>query len=130
MSLEDMIAQWHHDRYYYSVARFEYVPVGVGGQVTGKTKIMEDAYMHKVVVEYAQLATVAKTYGDLGLDVPLFVTDGLVQLKKEIDRLTEDTLAARLREAEARLEAIKTAEEKRGGLREEIARLKAKLGKA
>lgn len=80
-----------------------------------------------MIATYAALDGIRGVYVKFGLEVPADLANDLGTLEREIRRCVEDDIRAKLKEAEARLESIKTAEEKRAGLREEIARLRGKL---
>jgi hypothetical protein len=68
------------------------------------------------------------TYEGLLLEVPEWLKDNTESIKKTINQRREDMLQRALKNAESRLEALKTSEEKRGDLKAEIERLKAALG--
>jgi len=61
------------------------------------------------------------------VDAPAWLTDNIEALDKEIKSKRRDMLAARLAQAKSRLDALKTADEKRADLKAEIERLSAAL---
>lgn len=62
-------------------------------------------------------------------EVPEWLGDQRAALTKAIEAAQRDELERQLKEITARQEALKTADEKRGELREKEARIRAKLNK-
>lgn len=60
-------------------------------------------------------------------EIPDWLGEQRDALEKAIELATRDELERQLKETEGRIEALKTADEKRGDLKEKAARLKAKL---
>ena len=67
-------------------------------------------------------------YGNLLLEVPEWVTDNVATLQKEIHSRRRDSLEKELKKAQASLESLKTADEKRQDIRAKIERLQTALG--
>lgn len=72
--------------------------------------------------------TLSTLYGEFSLPVPEWLDDRLGALKKEIVERRRDYLENRLKEAKARRSALRTAEEKRADVDNEIAELTKALG--
>jgi hypothetical protein len=81
--------------------------------------------------ELVELAAFGRSFRSefeaLGAEVPDWVDIQLKSLRRVIRSRDMDRLEKMIREKEARLEALKPAEEKRKDLQEEIDRLKQKL---
>jgi hypothetical protein len=71
--------------------------------------------------------TLALTYGDLELEQPEWLAEAKAALDKEIHGRNRDNLERELKETESRLEALKSADEKRMDLKAKAERLKSKL---
>jgi len=67
----------------------------------------------------------ATGYTEHALDVPEWVSDKLTALGKEIKARRADAIAREIKLTEGRLEALKTADEKRVDLRAKLERLRA-----
>jgi spore cortex formation protein SpoVR/YcgB (stage V sporulation) len=68
-------------------------------------------------------------YQTLGLETPEWLLDSQTAIDKAAESRVRDQMEKELRETEARMEALKSADEKRSELKEKQARLKAKLGR-
>lgn len=68
-------------------------------------------------------------YQELEIDVPEWLSDKISAITKEVEARNHDSILAKIRSAESRLEAMKPAEQKRVELSKEIKRLKALAGK-
>jgi hypothetical protein len=66
----------------------------------------------------------------LSVEVPEWVTNQLKALRREIKSRNADALANKLRSAKARLETLKTPDEKRTALADEIAKLEQQIAEA
>ncbi len=64
-------------------------------------------------------------YAAHSLEVPEWLKDRQAELKREILTRTADMRAKRIREINARLDTLKTADEKRADLKAELERLQA-----
>lgn len=83
------------------------------------------------VDEAVFLLTSAKTfaagYAEIGIPVPEWLGDNIRSLEKDVKSRQRDEMERRLREAKTRRNSLRTAEEKRKDIDEEIARLEAAL---
>jgi hypothetical protein len=66
----------------------------------------------------------------LSVEPPDWVTENLTAVRREVKSRNQDRLAAKLKSAKARLETLKTPDEKRKGVETEIAELEAQLAQA
>lgn len=85
--------------------------------------------LDELVVLLAFAMSLGSTYQALQLEEPEWLKDSRAAIEKEIKARTRDMLEKDLRETEARLEGLKTADEKRKDLREKAERLRAQLQK-
>lgn len=60
-------------------------------------------------------------------EVPDWLTEKRDSLEKSVENATRDELERQLKETEGRIEALKSADDKRSDLKDKAARLKAKL---
>lgn len=67
--------------------------------------------------------TVVKTYEENSLETPEWLKESIAQLEREVKARRRDNLERALKNARARRDSLKTAEEKRATLDEEIARI-------
>lgn len=74
-----------------------------------------------------QLKTLDARYQELKLQTPEWITDKLAEVNHEITSRVRSELMKNLRAAKARRSALRTADEKRADLDEEIKELEAKL---
>lgn len=65
----------------------------------------------------------AAEYQTLGLESPDWLEEKRVEVKRELDTRLADMKAKRIRELKAKLATLKTAEERRSEIAEELARL-------
>lgn len=86
------------------------------------------------VEDLVSLSAVARLvqneYSVIGVEEPDWLTVRVKEIRREIKARTQDSVEKELREAQARLESLKTPEEKRAAIREKIALLTEKLAKA
>jgi predicted transcriptional regulator len=66
----------------------------------------------------------------LSVEAPEWATENLAAVRRELKSRNQDRLAAKLKAAKARLETLKTVDEKRTGVQAEIAALEAQLQQA
>lgn len=69
-------------------------------------------------------------FGTLGVESPEWVDANLTALRREIKSRNADRLTAKLRSAKARLETLKTPDEKRAATEKEIADIETQLQQA
>lgn len=69
-----------------------------------------------------------QTYSDNILEPPQWLVEGVGTLEKTVKERRRDNLEKAMKEKKARLETLKSAEEKRADLLAEIAKLQAALG--
>jgi hypothetical protein len=86
--------------------------------------------LEEAVELYALGAIVQKTYEDMMLETPSYITDGMKVLQREIDARRRDNLEMELRKTNMEMEGLRTAAEKKQDLAARKARLEAALGKA
>lgn len=86
--------------------------------------------LDELVALRAYGASLAAAYSSFGLETPEWLTETNGRLAKEVEDRSRDMLERELRETENRIEALKTADEKRTDLKGKAERLKAKLAKA
>lgn len=72
-------------------------------------------------------AALAVMYERHRLDTPEWLSDAQRTLQRALRQKRDDLLALRLQEAKQRLQKLRTPEERRGALEEEIAELEAQL---
>lgn len=96
--------------------------------VLERTDVEEISTVEELFLAQNQLRVIDQGYQDLSLTTPDWVIDKLTQTTHEIDTRMRGELQRRLRAAEARRSALKTADEKRKDADAEIAELRAKLG--
>lgn len=77
----------------------------------------------------AQGSILKGSYAEFEMEAPDWLTTALDAIGRAIRAQRSDAIAAELKRAEAQLEALKTAEEKRGDLRSKIERLKTAASK-
>lgn len=77
---------------------------------------------------YAIGLTVATAYAALAVPTPSWLSEKLKDVESEVKRWARDAKALRLKEAQLKLNSLKTAEEKRTELKAEIEKLTAELG--
>ena len=65
-------------------------------------------------------------YSTLGVDAPEWIGNQLKAVRREIKTRNADAIASKLRSAKARLETLKTPDEKRAAVEAEIAELEKK----
>lgn len=75
------------------------------------------------------LQSIDKGYQDDGLDTPDYIIDRLNAVNFEITNRNRAELERQLKAAEARLQGLKSREEKATELKDTVAKLKEKLGK-
>ncbi len=66
----------------------------------------------------------------LGIETPEWLTINSASIRREIKTRNQDRLAEKLRSAKSRLETLKTPDEKRAGLQNEIDKLEKELAEA
>lgn len=82
------------------------------------------------LVQLLAFATILHaTYDDVAVDVPEWLDGQIRKLKRQIRTREADTIEKRIREKEARLEALKPVDKKRSELAAEIRALKTKQSK-
>lgn len=74
-----------------------------------------------------QATALSVTYERHRLDTPEWLIDAQRSLQRALRQKRDDLLALRLQEAKQRLQKLRTPEERRGALEEEIAQLEAQL---
>lgn len=84
--------------------------------------------LDEMVALFAFGENLKAVYGNMLLEVPEWVIDNVATLQKEIHSRRRDNLEKELKKAQASLETLKTADEKRLDLRAKIERLQAALG--
>lgn len=84
--------------------------------------------LDELVALKAQANGLKAAYADAGMEAPEWLAEVDDRLAKEVAARSRDMLERELRETESRIEALKTADEKRTDLRAKADRLKAKLG--
>lgn len=72
----------------------------------------------------------AAEYGGHGIEPPMWLTEALEELDREIARRRRDELRRMLKEAKLRREGLKTVDEKRQELDDRIGRLEAQISGA
>ena len=95
--------------------------------VTQATNIEQVQTVEELMVIRAQLKIIDADFQELKLDTPDWVTDMMGEVNHEIDSRLKGELQRRLKAARARRNALKTADEKRKDLDDEIASLETKL---
>lgn len=83
----------------------------------------EKAHPDEMVALHAFARNLAAEYTHLGLAEPEWLEEKRVEVKRELDTRLADMKAKRIREIKAKLATLKTAEEKRTELAEELKRL-------
>lgn len=83
----------------------------------------ERANPDEMVELHAFARSMAAEYRELGLEPPEWLEEKRVEVKRELDTRLADMKAKRIREIKARLATLKTAEEKRAELNDELKRL-------
>jgi hypothetical protein len=74
------------------------------------------------------LIAVDSTLDNMQVETPEWVHDKIIEIKKEIDIRNDAELRRKLKEAEARADALKTPAEKRAEAKKEIVALRKRLG--
>ena len=74
--------------------------------------------------------SVSAKFKESGVDAPEWLDVNRASLTREIKSRNADRLSAKLRSAKARLETLKTPDEKRKATEDEIAQLTARLAEA
>lgn len=77
---------------------------------------------------YAIGIAVVTAYNTLSITTPSWLEEKLRDVESEVKRRARDEKVRRLKEAQLKLNSLKTAEEKRGELKAEIEKLTAELG--
>lgn len=85
--------------------------------------------IHDLFIAQNQLGVIVNGYADRKLDPPDWVSDKLADVTREIDFRLRAELQRRLKNAQSRRSALRTADEKRKDLDVEIAELEGRLGK-
>ena len=91
-------------------------------------EVEEVPNVEELILAKAQLKTMDDGYQDLKLETPEWILDKLAETSREINNRVQGELQRRLRNAKARRSALRTADEKRKDLDDEIAALESKLG--
>lgn len=77
--------------------------------------------------ELVQLSALGRSveaeFTELGVEAPPWIADSLKAVRREIKAKNSDSLHAKLRELQSRREALKTPDEKRSALDDEITKL-------
>lgn len=94
--------------------------------VTESTDIEQNS-VEELFIAKSQLKTIDDGYQEMKLDTPEWITDKLSTITREITLRVRSELQRKLRQAKARRSALKTADEKRKDLEDEIAALEVKL---
>ena len=92
-----------------------------------KQKIDEVDTVEELLLGRAQLKTIDDGYQDLKLDSPEWVVEKLSAVDAEINLRVKGELMRRLKMARARRSALRTADEKRKALDDEIKELESKV---
>ena len=92
---------------------------------TFDTEIVE---LEDLFVAQSQLKVIDQGYQETTMETPEWVLDKMEAVNVEINHRVASQLKARLRAAQARRSALRTADEKRGDLDAEIEDLKKRLG--
>ena len=96
--------------------------------VLERTDVEEIGTVEELILAQSQLRAIDQGYQDLKLTTPEWIIDKLTQTTREIDSRVQGELMRRLRAAEARRSALRTADEKRKDADAEIQELKERLG--
>ena len=97
---------------------------------TLKTFNTNSASLDAMVELHAEARITLEEYTALGVEAPAWVQPALESLKRAIQTRNADALAAKLRDLQLRRDSLKTTEEKRASIDDEIAKLQAKLNPA
>ncbi len=92
-----------------------------------RTLDVRSATLDELAYAYAQTELTVKGYEDLGVDVPETLRGQLKDIKRESDERVRASREAELAKLQARRNALKTPDEKRADLDNQIAALAAKL---
>lgn len=90
---------------------------------------LERLDVDEMVALWAFGSTMIKAYVDHAMENPEWLEVNMAELEKEIRARSRDNLERALKETNAQLDALRTAQEKREDLKLRQERLKAKLGK-
>lgn len=90
---------------------------------------VEGLQLDEAVFLLSIAGSVIATFRDTVDEVPQWLTDAQETLRKEVKSRAQDALERRLKELEQQEDRLKSAEEKRGDIKAEKARLLAKLRK-
>ncbi len=82
------------------------------------------AGLEELVAAHQEGSAVLKEFVELGVETPDWLEITVKSIRREIRAKNADRIAARIRDAEARLEALKTPSEKKSQLLEELKKLK------
>jgi hypothetical protein len=89
---------------------------------------VKEADLDEAVALLAFGKTVKATYQEHEMDTPDWLVESLDALEKEIKSRRRDYIEKEIKTSQARLEALKSADEKRADLRDKIDRLQKQLG--
>lgn len=92
-------------------------------------KNFESMALHELFLKKAHLATIDNGYQELNLETPEDIILDLSSVIKEIDERVRGEMERKLRTTEARLDALKTPDEKRKELLALAEDLRKRLGK-
>lgn len=84
--------------------------------------------MDELIYAASMLTIMEKTYSDHVMSLPEWLVEKQTEIKKAIGDRRKDALLKEQKELTSRLEALKTAEEKREDLRKKLAAITSQLG--